>query len=292
MQSENCNNLAKTPEDSKQVAATSQLEPKEENLMQQGNKIFEYIDNYRKNIRNLRVCPDVVPGFMSQQIPEDPPVKAETLDDIMRDVTDKILPGLVHWTSPYMHAYFPAQTSTPSILAEALSAAINSICFTWASSPSGTELEMIVMDWLARMIDLPDKFIHANTSTSGGGTILTTCSEATLNSMMAARKRAIDQLRVMNMDECYHESDTVINAKLVAYVSEMAHSSLKKNAQICMFRLQALPVDETTGGLRGATLLRQMYKDISLGLVPFYVCATLGTTGCCTFDHLDEICDT
>ena len=34
-----------------------------------------------------------------------------------------------------------------------------------------TELEIIVMDWLAKMIELPPEFHHSNPDTMGGGVI-------------------------------------------------------------------------------------------------------------------------
>ena len=40
-----------------------------------------------------------------------------------------------------------------------------------ASSPACTELETIVMDWLAKAIGLPPVFYHSNKDTLGGGVI-------------------------------------------------------------------------------------------------------------------------
>jgi glutamate/tyrosine decarboxylase-like PLP-dependent enzyme len=48
-----------------------------------------------------------------------------------------------------------------------------------ASSPAVTELEIITMNWLGKMIGLPDAFLHAKNG-RGGGVIQTTASEATL----------------------------------------------------------------------------------------------------------------
>jgi len=40
-----------------------------------------------------------------------------------------------------------------------------------ASSPACTELEAVVMDWLAKMIGLPNDFLHSHADTTGGGVI-------------------------------------------------------------------------------------------------------------------------
>lgn len=31
--------------------------------------------------------------------------------------------------------------------------------FSWITSPAATELEMIVLDWLAKLLNLPDYFL-------------------------------------------------------------------------------------------------------------------------------------
>ncbi|KAF8766832.1 Histidine decarboxylase like protein [Argiope bruennichi] len=41
--------------------------------------------------------------------------------------------------------------------------------------------------------------------------------------------------------------------------------------------------------LRGETLMAAIRRDREKGLIPFFVCATLGTTGACAFDNLEEI---
>ena len=41
------------------------------------------------------------------------------------------MPGVTHWQSPYMHAYFPALNSYPSLLGDMLADGINCLGFTW-----------------------------------------------------------------------------------------------------------------------------------------------------------------
>lgn len=40
-----------------------------------------------------------------------------------------------------------------------------------ASSPACTELETVVMDWLGKMVGLPDHFLHSSKDSPGGGVI-------------------------------------------------------------------------------------------------------------------------
>lgn len=152
--------------------------------------MVDYIANYLENIRDRRVFPDKKPGFLREQIPPSAPVEGEDFADIFKDVETVIMPGVTHWQSPHMHAYFPALNSYPSLLGDMLADAINCLGFTWvstirfiqnaytkkhstlqASSPACTELEMIVMNWLGKMIGLPNCFLHLQSDSPGGGVI-------------------------------------------------------------------------------------------------------------------------
>ena len=96
-----------------------------------------------------------------------------------------------------MHAYFPALNSYPSLLGDMLADGINCLGFTWASSPACTELETIVMDWLGKMIGLPDEFLHTKPHSPGGGVIQTTASESTFVCLLAGRTEAIKRYQKM-----------------------------------------------------------------------------------------------
>ena len=63
-----------------------------------------------------------------------------------------------HWQNPAFFAYFPANSSFPSLLAEMLSSALGAQCMKWETSPAATELEEAVMIWLKKMIGLPGEF--------------------------------------------------------------------------------------------------------------------------------------
>ena len=122
--------------------------------------MVDYIADYLENIRERRVFPDVKPGYLWEMLPDQAPVQGEDFDTIFSDIERCIMPGVTHWQSPYMHAYFPALNSYPSLLGDMLADGINCLGFTWASSPACTELESLVMDWLGQAIGLPQEFLH------------------------------------------------------------------------------------------------------------------------------------
>ncbi|NWZ78831.1 DCHS decarboxylase, partial [Poecile atricapillus] len=249
-----------------------------------GKEMVDYICQYLSNVRERRVTPDVQPGYMRAQLPDSAPMDPDSWDSIFGDIEKIIMPGVVHWQSPHMHAYFPALTSWPSLLGDMLADAINCLGFTWASSPACTELEMNVMDWLAKMLGLPDKFLHHHPDSVGGGVLQSTVSESTLVALLAARKNKILEMKVSEPDT----DESLLNSRLIAYASDQAHSSVEKAGLISLVKIKFLPVDENFS-LRGETLKKAIAEDRKKGLVPVFVCATLGTTGVCAFDNLSEL---
>ena len=102
---------------------------------------------------------------------------------MVADFERLILPGMSHWNHPGWFAYFAANSSPPSVLAEMLTATLGAQCMSWQTSPAATELEQVTMGWLSRMLDLPPGFT---------GVIQDTASTATLVALLSARERASD----------------------------------------------------------------------------------------------------
>ncbi|XP_042330629.1 histidine decarboxylase [Sceloporus undulatus] len=255
-----------------------------EEYRQRGKEMVDYICQYLTNVRDRQVYPNVQPGYMKDQLPDRAPFEPESWDTIFKDIEKIIMPGVVHWQSPHMHAYFPALNSWPSLLGDMLADAINCLGFTWASSPACTELEMNVMDWLAKMLGLPHTFLHYHPDSKGGGILQSTVSESTLIALLTARKNKILEMKGSEPDT----DDSTLNSRLIAYASDQAHSSVEKAGLISLVKMRFLSVDENFS-LRGETLKKAIEEDKSRGLVPIFVCATLGTTGVCAFDSLSEL---
>lgn len=170
--------------------------------------------------------------------------------------------------------------------------------FLKASCPACTELEIIVMDWLGEMIGLPGDFLHGKSNGNGGGVIQTTASESTFIALLAARTEMIhrvkDELMLGQEDLDDVEGgpalldDAYINSRLVAYCSDQAHSSVEKAGLIGLVKMRYIESDDNYA-LRGDRLVEVIREDKAQGLIPFFLCATLGTTGACAFDNLKEL---
>jgi aromatic-L-amino-acid/L-tryptophan decarboxylase len=74
---------------------------------------------------------------------------------IFSDFQEKIIPGISHWQHPGWFAYFPANSSPPSVLGEILTAGLGVQGMIWDTSPAATELEEVVMNWMRDMCGLP-----------------------------------------------------------------------------------------------------------------------------------------
>ncbi|XP_037909369.1 aromatic-L-amino-acid decarboxylase isoform X2 [Hermetia illucens] len=245
-------------------------------------EMVDYIANYLENIRERRVLPEVSPGYLRPIIPDEAPIKPESWQAVMSDIERVIMPGVTHWHSPKFHAYFPTGNSYPAIVADMLSGAIACIGFSWIASPACTELEVVMLDWLGKMLDLPEEFL-ACSGGRGGGVIQGTASEATLVALLGAKAKKLQEVKKEHPDW----EDSVILSKLVAYTSAQAHSSVERAGLLGGVRFRLVEPDENFQ-MRGEALEEAIKRDIEDGLIPFYAVVTLGTTSACTFDRLDE----
>jgi aromatic-L-amino-acid decarboxylase len=243
-----------------------------------GYAMVDWIADYQKRVADLPVLSRVQPGQLRASLPPEPPLRGEPFETILADVDRLILPGITHWQSPNFFAYFPANTSGPSILGELLSAGLGVQGMLWATSPACTELETHVLDWTADLLGLPDRF---KSSGAGGGVIQDSASSGVLCALLAARERAT----------FFQTNEKGCNRTLMAYTSPHAHSSVEKAVKAAgLGRRQLRLVDvDSTCAMNPASLSLQVQADRQQGLQPFFVTATLGTTSSNGFDPLPQI---
>ncbi|XP_072936706.1 aromatic-L-amino-acid decarboxylase-like [Epargyreus clarus] len=248
-----------------------------------GKAAIDLLADYVDNIRNRDVLPDVQPGYLLKSLPENAPENPEDWKNVFKDFTDTILPGVTSWQSPRFHAYYPTGTSFPSVIGSLLSDGLGVVGLTWMASPACTELEVVTMNWLGKMLGLPEEFLNCS-SGPGGGIIQGSASEATLVGLLVAKNKTIRRLKETNpsLDE------DVIKSKLMAYSSDQCNSSVEKAGVLGSMKMRLLKSD-SNGRLRGETLKKAFEEDKAQGLIPCYVVANLGTTGTCAFDALDEL---
>ena len=243
-----------------------------------GRAVVDWIADYYERIESFPVLSQVEPGQVRASLPPEPPQQGEPFDAILRDVDDLILLGITHWQSPNFFAFFPANASGPSMLGELLSAGLGVQGMLWATSPACTELETHVLDWMADLLDLPAKFRSDGT---GGGVIQDSASSASLCALLAARERATG----------YASNERGADGRSVVYTSTQTHSSVEKAVLIAGIGRENLRQIDVDGvfAMRPDLLARQIAQDRAAGLVPAFVCATVGTISSNAVDPLPEI---
>ena len=251
-----------------------------ESFRKVGYSVIDWIADYMDNVTDYPVLSQVKPGEIRNRIPDTPPDGNEDMEVILNDFKQLILPGMTHWQHPSFFAYFPANSSEPSLLAEFLTAAMGAQCMIWQTSPAATELEEVVMDWLRQMLGLPDEF---------SGVIQDTASTATLSAILCAREKATD----FEVNKRGFQNSAP--KRLIVYTSEEAHSSVEKAVKIAGFgkdNLRLIPAGEGFAMLPDE-LEKAIKKDKREGNLPCCVVATVGTTSSTAMDPLrpiGEIC--
>ncbi|XP_072148218.1 tryptophan decarboxylase 2 isoform X2 [Setaria viridis] len=249
-----------------------------EQLRECGHRMVDFVADYYKSIETFPVLSQVQARYLKELLPDTAPSKPDTLEALFDDIREKIVPGVTHWQSPNYFAYYPSNSSTAGFLGEMLSAAFNIVGFSWITSPAATELEVIVLDWFAKMLNLPSQFLS---SALGGGVIQGTASEAVLVVLLAARDRTLRKHGKTSLE------------KLVVYASDQTHSSLQKACQIAGIFPENVRVVKADCNKNYAVAPEAIFEaistDLSSVLIPFFICATVGTTSSSAVDPLPEL---
>lgn len=236
--------------------------------------VADWMADYFETIEKFPVKSNVEPREIYNQIPDSPPEHPDDFEKIFKDFLSIILPGITHWQHPSFFAYFPANASFPSVLAEMLTATLATQGMLWDTSPAAAELEEKMMEWLKQSIGLPEIF---------QGVIYDGASTATLSAIICAREKASGFL--------INFSGFKPNHLFRVYASEEAHSSVEKAVKMAGIgrnNLVKIPTNENFHLLPNA-LEQAIEDDLSKGYIPLCVVATLGTTSCTAIDPLDQI---
>jgi aromatic-L-amino-acid/L-tryptophan decarboxylase len=238
-----------------------------------GHELVEWVAGYMERVAALPIQASVEPGEIRAALPPAPPEDPEPFEALVRDLDDVVLPGITHWQSPGWFAYFPANTSPPSVLAELVTAALGAQGMMWSTSPALTEIEAHVLDWLVELLGFPQEWKTA--VGPGGGAIQLSASDSTHLAHVVARERAMER--------------GASSEEVVAYTSSQAHSSIEKGARVAAIRHLRLIDVGPDFALRPSALAEAVARDVADGLVPAIVTSTLGTTGTCAVDPVGEV---
>jgi aromatic-L-amino-acid decarboxylase len=247
-----------------------------EEFRKHAHELVEWMADYMENVEKYPVRSSVAPGEIFKKIPEKAPQQAESFDSLMRDFNEIIMPGITHWQHPDFFAYFPANTSPASVLAEMMTATLGAQCMIWETSPAAAELEEKMMMWLRDLIGLPSGF---------EGVIQDSASTATLTAILTAREKATN----FSVNSEGFKNPGILQV----YCSGQTHSSVEKAVKISGIgkkNLVKIPVREDFS-MDPQKLREAIIADKNNGKIPCCVIATLGTTGTTAIDPLKAIGD-
>src|SRR5438105_2866602 len=239
------------------------------------HQVADWIADYREKIAERRIAPDAKPGAVLAQLEAAPPESGTRVEQILADVDRIIVPNVAHWAHPQFMSYFGCTTTSPGILAEMITAALNVNSMTWRTAPAATELETLVLDWLRQWLGLASEF---------RGVVYDTASISTMHALATAREQAAPNTRKLGLSGRHLPTFRI-------YASDQAHSSVEKGAiaiGIGEENVRRVPVDSEFR--MDVTGLRQMIaQDRQENFRPMAVVATVGTTSTASIDPVPEI---
>jgi aromatic-L-amino-acid decarboxylase len=240
-----------------------------------GARISDWAADYHRNLRSRPVRAQTRPGEIAAQLPASPPERAEPMDAIMADFDRIVMPGITHWQHPRFFAYFPANASPPSMLAEMLVSTIAAQCMLWQTSPAATEMETRMLEWLREAIGLPGSF---------SGVIQDSASSATLAAVLTMREKALGWAG--------NQQGLAGQKAIRVYASAEVHTSIDRAIWVSGIGQENLVRIPTTGALRGmdpAALNHAIAADLAAGHLPAGVIACTGGTGTGACDDIGAV---
>jgi len=244
-----------------------------EEFRENGYAVIDWIADYMEQVEQYPVLSRVEPGEIASMIPDAAPETSDGFASMLSDLDDVVMPGITHWQSPNWFSYFPGNASGPSILGDLAASGLGVQGMLWSTSPSATEIEMKVLDWLVDLMGLPETW---KSDGRGGGVIQMSASDATHAALVVARHR---------------RSDEASTSDMVVYASNQAHSSIEKGCTVAgIGHCRAIDVDGAYA-MDPNALRTVIEADIDAGLLPIAVVSSIGTTATTAVDPIGAVAD-
>ena len=204
--------------------------------------------------------------FMKIQIPEE----GRNALDVEKELMQYVFSKQALLQHPRCFSFVCSAVSPYSIAGAILTDLYNPNAGSYALSPCANIIEEKMCDWMASYAGYP-KETRSGIFLSGG-------SLSTMSAIIAARVNKLGEYDI---------------PKGVAYLSDQAHSSVRKALRMLGFRHDQIVILKSDDEFRmDVTMLEEaIKKDKEEGKIPFLVIGTLGTTNTGTIDPLSAIGD-
>jgi aromatic-L-amino-acid/L-tryptophan decarboxylase len=249
----------------------SALDLDHDTMQRIGRQVADAVTEHLATLRDQPAFRTLDRAAARQLFDPEPPSHPSSFDDVLARFRERVVPHHAREPHPRFLGYIPSCPTFPAVAGDWLATGFNFFAGVWPVAAGPNEVELTVLEWFRRWMDMPEG--TRGLLTSGG-------SAATVTAVVAARHAVIGD----------RAGDV---GRLTAYCSDQAHSSFMKAAWIAgIARDHVRPVpSDASFRMRVPQLHAMIAADRASGLTPFLVCATAGATNTGAVDPLHEIAD-
>jgi aromatic-L-amino-acid decarboxylase len=233
-----------------------------------GSAVLARVVDHIASLPDQPACGDVLAEELCRSLREPAPEQGAALEELLDRLFREWIPRSFNSAGPGYLAYIPGGGIFPAALADLIADATNRYTGVWRAAPALVQLEANVLDWFRVWMGFPH---------TARGLFTTGGSMSIFNALLCARERLLG---------------TEIRSG-VLYTSTQAHASVGKSARMAGIfpdRVRMLPVDAQFR-MRVDALDAAIDRDRALGLRPFLVVSTAGTTNTGAVDPLEGIAE-
>ncbi|MBW4636389.1 MAG: aminotransferase class V-fold PLP-dependent enzyme [Iphinoe sp. HA4291-MV1] len=231
-----------------------------------GYQVIDLLIDHFETIHSKSTTPKIESSVVKERLYESIPKKGISPQLVMQQLQNDVFSNVMHHNHPRFFAYVPSPNNFISAMADTLASGFNIFAGSYKAAPAAAEIELITIDWLRQLCNLP---------AGAGGLFVSGGTMANLTALTVAR-----HIKLQNQ---------IKNAAV--YYSDQTHSSIERALYILGFdhtQIRKLPSDENFC-LRVSDLKNAVLKDWATGKFPFCVVANAGTTNTGAVDPLSEL---
>ena len=236
-------------------------------------RVIDLVNTYITSNANpeTKVAHHLPPEKLRSQIDLTLPENGCSLDELYKTIEQYLTFSVRTGHRQFFNQLWSGFT-LPGLLGELFASLANTSMYTYEVAPVATLMEKELMKKLGGICGFENP----------EGLFVTGGSNGNLQAMMIARNRTLPHVK----SEGYSNA-----AELIAFVSEEAHYSFEKNANVLGLgstNLRKIKTDDT-GRMIPEELAIAIDESLQKGKQPFFVGATAGTTVKGAFDPLEDI---
>ncbi len=242
------------------------------------HEVVDLLADYYAEIDTAPAFPGCKPADVAALFDLPAPEQAESVDAILADWREKIIPNSSRQGSPRWFGFVNGSGSQIGTLADALASALNPNCGGWRASPAATEIERRTIRWLAELMgyapDCGGVFVSGGTMANVAALRVALCARATwdVNADGVQSRDGAGRMTVYMADHETHVS--LVRAVDLLGLGRSALRAVPSNADFTI-DVEALE--------------RMLAEDVAAGMTPFCIVGHVGSINVGAIDDLDAL---